>query len=304
MEYRQFGKTGAVVSRIGFGGAAAGLKNYLGKYDPEDEESRNSVYAALELALERGITYYDTAPGYGGGTSERIFGDVLSKVDPEKIFLATKCFPSDDGSLGERPHTRTLSDYDFVMYSVEGSLKRLRRDYVDLLQLHGNSYTKDMKDRIVGAKGALEALERLKKEGIIKYIGFTTEDNNDAVYDLIRTRRFDAIQLCYNFIFQHPYEPSRPFGSLLEAEKKKMGIATMRTTTSGTFQKWMRMIRPHDTFDYTRALIQFVLSNELVDVALIGMRTPHEVLQNVDIVNDTSGRIDLDSLHERYVGEN
>ena len=80
-----------------------------------------------------------------------------------------------------------------------------------------------------------------------------------------------------------------------------MGIATMRTTTSGIFQKWMRMIRPDDIFDYTRALIQFVLSNKLVDVALVGMRTPDEVLRNIEIVEDKSGRIDLDILHERYV---
>ncbi|MGI5852000.1 MAG: aldo/keto reductase [Caldicoprobacterales bacterium] len=294
MEYTQFGKTGALVSRIGFGGAAAGLKNYLAEYDPESEEARKSVYAALELAVEKGITYYDTAPGYGNGLSERIFGDVLSRVDPKKIFLATKCFPFDDGSLG-------LSDYDYVMYSVEGSLKRLRRDYIDLLQLHGNSYTEEARNRILGENGALQALEQLKKDGVIKYIGFTTEDNNAAVYDLINTQRFDAIQLCYNFIFQHPYEPSRPFGSLFEAEKRKMGIATMRTTTSGIFQKWMRMIRPDDTFDYTRALIQFVLSNKLVDVALVGMRTPDEVLQNIEIAEDKSGRIDLDFLHKRYV---
>lgn len=116
MEYTQFGKTGVIVSRIGFGGAAAGLKNYLAEYDPESEEARKNVYAALELAVEKGITYYDTAPGYGNGLSERIFGDVLSKVDPKKIFLATKCFPFDNESLG-------LSDYDYVMYSVEGSYK-------------------------------------------------------------------------------------------------------------------------------------------------------------------------------------
>lgn len=75
----------------------------------------------------------------------------------------------------------------------------------------------------------------------------------------------------------------------------------MRATTSGTFQKWMRMIRPDDSFDYLPALIQFVLSNPLVDVALIGMRSAKEVLQNVRIVNDSTGRIDLNKLHTRYI---
>ncbi|MDR2478637.1 MAG: aldo/keto reductase, partial [Treponema sp.] len=126
MEYVGFGKTGARVSRLGFGGAVAGLKNYLHTYDPSTEESKQSVYKALETALELGVTYFDTAPGYGDGMSESMFGEVLGGVDPAKIFLATKC---------------AATDYDGVRRSAEESLKRLRRDYVDLIQIHGNSYT-------------------------------------------------------------------------------------------------------------------------------------------------------------------
>ena len=75
----------------------------------------------------------------------------------------------------------------------------------------------------------------------------------------------------------------------------------MRSTTSGTLQKWVRMVNPVNTFDYTPALIQFQLSNPLVDVALVGMRTVAEVEANVALVCDPSGRIDLDELHQRYV---
>jgi predicted aldo/keto reductase-like oxidoreductase len=113
--------------------------------------------------------------------------------------------------------------------------------------------------------------------------------------------RFDEVQMCYNFIFQHPYEPSRPFGSLYEAEKNNLGIVTMRAPTSGTFQRWIRMIRPDDTFDYNGALIQFVLSNPLVDVVLVGMRSADRVRQNVAIANDLSGRVDIAAIHGRYV---
>ena len=117
----------------------------------------------------------------------------------------------------------------------------------------------------------------------------------------MQSGRFDAVQMCYNFIFQHGFDPSRPFGSLHEAEKRGLGTVTMRSPTSGTFQKWIQMVNPANTFDYTRALIQFVLSNPLVDVALIGMSTARRVIENVDIVNDTGGRIDLDKVHTRYV---
>ncbi|MCL2319182.1 MAG: aldo/keto reductase [Treponema sp.] len=295
MEYTTFGKTGRKVSRIGFGGAVAGLKNYLEKYDPSDDATFKGVVEAIQKAYDLGITYFDTAASYGnrkkadGPTdrmSEKIYGEGLKGVKPETIFLATKF-----SGLSR----------DEVYRSVEESLKCLRRDYVDLLQIHGSSYTNEELGRILGPGGTLEAMEELKRQGVTRYIGFTTEDNNDNMYRLIQSGRFDTIQMCYNFIFQHGYEPSRPFGSMLEAEKYGLGIATMRTTTSGTFQRWIQMVNPENRFDYSRALIQFVLSNPYVDVALVGMRTKELVIDNVKIADDFKGRIKLDEVHRRYV---
>ena len=286
MEYTELGKTGRRVSRIGFGGAVAGLKNYLHAYDPSEGDSFNGVVEAIHTALEMGINYFDTAAGYGNGQSEMMFGAALEGVDPDKIFLATKA------SIGDRDH---------LLRSVEQSLKNLRRDSIDLLQIHGDTISPEREETIVQKGGMLEAMEELKRSGTVKYIGFTTEDNNDAVYRFIRSGHFDTIQMCYNFLFQHPYEPSRPFGSILEAEKQGMGIVTMRAPTSGTFQRWIKMVNPENTFNYTPALIQFVLSNPMVDVALIGMRTADRVRENVAICNDLDGRISLDALHERYV---
>ena len=284
MEYVKFGNTGATVSRIGFGGAVAGLKNYLYGYDPDAEESKKKVYEALETALKTGITYFDTAPGYGEGRSETYFGEVLGGV--KDIFVATKA---------------PMTDYDGVRRSVEQSLKRLKRDYVDLLQIHGTSYSNVDVDNICGKGGMLEGMEQLKKDGLVKYLGFTTEDNNRGLFDLMDSGRFDMVQMCYNFLFQHGYEPSRPFGSLYEAKRNGMGVSTMRAPTSGTFQRWMKMVRPDDNFDYNEALIQFVFSNPLVDVVLIGMRSKERVLQNVEIVNRKEGRINIEDVHTRYV---
>lgn len=286
MEYTVFGKTERKVSRIGFGGAVAGLKNYLYAYDPTSDDSIREIVAAIHKALELGINYFDTAPGYGNGMSEQMFGTALEGIDPDSIFLATKV------SFGDRDH---------VLRSVEKSLKNLKRSSVDLLQIHGDSNNHDMETKIMAPDGMLAGMEEVKKAGLVKHLGFTSEDNNDVVYNLIYNGHFDTIQMCYNFIFQHPYEPSRPFGSLLEAEKQGMGIATMRAPTSGTFQRWIKMVNPDNTFDYTRALIQFVLSNPLVDVALIGMRSAARVIENVDICNDLAGRIDINQVHTRYV---
>lgn len=286
MEYIEFGNTGRTVSRLGFGGAVAGLKNYLEQFDPDDKASYDGVVGAIEKAYELGVTFFDTAPGYGDHRSERMFGDGLRGISPEKVFLSTKL--SGD--------TR-----DGVFRSVEASLKCLRREYVDLIQIHGSSYTEERAREILGADGVLSAMEEVKRQGMTRFIGFTSEDNNDGMYMLMKSGRFDSVQMCYNFIYQHAYEPSRPFGSLYEAKKHGLGTITMRTATSDTFQRWVRIVNPDNGFDYTPSLIQFVLSNPLVDVALVGMRTADYVARNVAIAEDTAGRINLDDVYKRYV---
>jgi aryl-alcohol dehydrogenase-like predicted oxidoreductase len=272
------------VSRIGFGGATAGLTNYIKPYDAGNAANRATMTAALRRAVELGVNYFDTAPGYGDGLAETIFGDALQGTP---VFLATKVPLAAAGRMRQ---------------SLEASLRRLRRDRIDLLQLHGTSYGPDGEALVLRAGGMLEEMHRLRDEGLVSLTGFTTEDNNAAVYRFIASGGFDVMQIGYNFLHQHPYDPTRPFGSLIEAKRRGMATVTMRTATSGTFQRWVQMVNPANTFDYTPALIQFVLSNPLVDVALVGMRDVATVEANVRIWRDTANRIDLTALHARYVG--
>ena len=284
MEYKTLGRTGATVSRLGFGGAPAGLTNYLGEYTPANTQQRKQVIEAIQLAVELGVTYFDTAPAYGNGESEVIFGEALAGLG-DRVFIATKIVP----------------DAKNVRKSVESSLKRLKRDTLDLLQIHGSSYSHQQADAYFESGGMLEQMTKLKQEGLIQAIGFTTEDNNPAVYRFISSGHFDVIQLCYNLLFQHPAEFTRPFGTMFEAEAREMGIVTMRTVTSGLFQRWVQWANSDNTFDYTPSLLQFVLSNTLVDVALVGMRDIDIVQANVGICEYLSGRIDLNELHKKYV---
>ena len=285
MEYVTLGKTGRKVSRLGFGGATAGLKNYTGAFNPEDKSDRMEVIRAIHRAYELGVNYFDTAAGYGDGASESIFGEGLEDLPKDQIFLATKV------GRGSGGQTRA---------SLEQSLKRLRRDCIDLIQIHGSYYSNEDADRILEPGGMLETLERAKAEGLVKHIGFSIECQNVPLYRLMETGRFDVMQVQYNLLFQHPSDRSWQCGSMHDAERNGLGIVVMRTATSGIFQRWVRTVNPANTFDYTPALIQTVLSNELVDVALIGMRTTDIVEQNVAIANDLSGRIDLDYIHNRY----
>jgi predicted aldo/keto reductase-like oxidoreductase len=286
LEYASYGKTGRSVSRLGFGGTIAGLANYLGAFDPNERENAEQIIEAIHTALELGVTYFDTAWSYGNGTSERIFGEALEKADASKIFLATKALASDAKT---------------ARASLERSLKNLRRDSIDLIQIHGSFYSDEMCDMLLKKGGMAEELEKAKREGLASFIGFTIECQNTSVYRLIRSGIFDVMQIQYNLIFQHPYDPSWKCGSIYEAEENGLGIACMRSMTSGIFQKWIQIANPENTFDYTPSLLQFALSNPLVDVVLAGMRSAEEVKENVKTVEDLSGRIDLDGLHTRYV---
>lgn len=278
-----FGSGAVPVSRLGFGGATAGLSNYIDAYDAAHPANREAMTAALRHAVALGVTYFDTAPGYGAGLAESIFGEALQGTS---VFLATKV---------------PLSAAGEVRRSLEASLRRLRRDRVDLLQLHGTSYGPDEEAMVLRSGGMLDELRRVKDAGLADMIGFTSEDNNAAVYRFIGCGGFDAMQLCYNFMHQHPYDSTRPFGSLIEAKRLGMSTVTMRTATSGVFQRWIQAVNPGNLFDYTEALIQFVLSNPAVDVALVGMRDIATVEANVRIWRDVAKRIDIAALQARYV---
>jgi predicted aldo/keto reductase-like oxidoreductase len=263
----------------------AGLKNYTQLFDPEDRKNREQLIDAMRTAYKLGINYFDTAAGYGNGISEGIFGEALENIPRDEIFLATKA---------------GIGDGDAARRSLERSLKNLRRDWIDLIQIHGSYYADEQADLILGPGGMADALEKAKAEGLVRHLGFSIECQNIPLYRLIRSGRFDVMQIQYNLLFQHPYDPSFKCGGMYEAEERGMGIVTMRTLSSGIFQRWIAQVNPENTFDYNAALLQFNLSNPLVDVCLLGMHNGDQVRANVGVCEDLSGRIDMDDLHTRY----
>ena len=142
--------------------------------------NRGTMLAALRHAVSLGVSYFDTAPGYGGGLAELLFGEALEGAP---VFLATKV---------------PLSAAGDVRRSLEASLRRLRRDRIDLLQLHGPLYGSD-EEAIVpllgAAAGGAGAAEGRGRRSALT--GFTSEDSNTAVYRFIACGGFDAMQICY-----------------------------------------------------------------------------------------------------------
>jgi len=285
MRYRTLGRTGLRVSEVGVGGAQFGVPNYMGPWDPNSDEAERLTAATVHRALELGYTYFDTAASYGDGRSEEMVGAAL-KGHRDEIVLATKI-------------TRRQWAPETIRTSIEESLRRLQVDYVDVIQLHGSWFTEEHVDVILN-QGGLEALERVRDEGKARFIGFTTEAPTGAVEKLIATGRFDTMQVRYNIMYQHPSDWGNDQGIIRQAEAQGMGIILMRPMTSGSFQRLMAQAFPEiDPEAVGRLLLNYVLSDPYVDVALIGMRDPHLCDVNNAISDDIASRLDLAALHNR-----
>jgi aryl-alcohol dehydrogenase-like predicted oxidoreductase len=281
VRYRMLGRTGLRVSEVGFGGAPTGISHYLERWDSAGAGERASVVRAIRRGLELGLNYLDTAPGYGAGLGEEIFGEAIAGRRDE-VVLATKTGARDRAGIIE---------------SVEQSLRRLGTDRVDLLQFHGGWYPPEDVEKIL-REGGLETYQELRDRGKVRFLGFTAEGPSGGVSELIATEAFDVMQCRYNLLFQHPCDFINEAGIIREAKARSMGVVTMRTLTSGDFQRLMRLSFPQamSGADINRFLLNFVLSNPLVDVALVGMRRPEEVEANNALSEDEAARLDLKEL--------
>jgi D-threo-aldose 1-dehydrogenase len=187
MKYRKFGRTGLEVSAVVFGGGRVG--GIL--IDPDDDTKR----LAVRRAMDAGINWIDTAAQYGNGKSEEALGWLLPEI-PEKPYLSTK-FRIDTGDLSDIRGQ--------VERSMEASLKRLNRDYVDLYQLH-NDIEPGVTDRALGPDdvlrrdGVADALDALREQGLIRFAGLTGLGDAPSICKVIASGRFDSAQVYYNML--------------------------------------------------------------------------------------------------------
>ncbi len=191
MKYRKFGNTGLEISEIGFGAWAIG-----GSWgDQKDSDSLE----ALEIALDRGVTFIDTAAGYGQGKSERIIGEFL-KSRSEAVTVCTKT-PPVPGKWPPSPYCKIEERYPekYLRENVEERLTNLQVSSLDVLLLH--TWTRAWNDQ----PKALEILQKMKSEGLIKQIGISTpEHDQNCVVQLMREGFIDVLQVIYNIFEQEP----------------------------------------------------------------------------------------------------
>jgi uncharacterized protein len=211
MPMRVLGRTGASVSVLAFG---CGSRFVAYKTDEE-------AIAALNRALDQGVTYVDTSASYGDGVSETRVGQVM-KSRRKQVFLATK--------VPARPA-------DEAMRSIEASLKRLQTDHVDLLHIHG---LMDEKDLAAAESGALKVLYKMRDQKIARFIGVSCHAFPSVLKTALERHDFDVTQMALNAALvgnsrlrpqEEALDPlTRGFENvaLPVALRKKMGVIAMK----------------------------------------------------------------------------
>ena len=287
MRYRTLGRSGLKVSEIGFGASPGVDPNYVHAWDPFLEESQAQIVDTIRYAVDRGINLFDTSHCYGGGRSEELYGRALEGLR-DKVLIATKTGWRQDMTQAE------------IFRRFEESLRRLRTDYVDVMQFHGDYpdlfSAEDVRWILEG--GPLDALKKLREQGKVRYLGISSEDAT-ALIPFVESGEFDAIQINYSVIYQAAFHHLLP-----ACERNNVGVMVMRPNTTGQFQKLMRTWQPdiEQHVDLWGLCVDFVLSDTRVSSALVGARTRSTIDKNIALSEDTSKRLDLLWLHDRRVG--
>ena len=203
---RQFGKTDAQLSALGLGG------HHLG--DAQDLETAKRI---VDRAIDAGVNFFDNCWEYHRGKSEVWMGECL-KGKRQQVFLMTKVCT----------HGR---DKDLALKMLNESLNRLQTDHLDLWQIHGVSFENDP-ELFIRPNGAAEALAQAKKEGKVRFVGFTGHKDPKIHLAMLNTGfPFDAVQMPLN-----PFDCTfRSFEQQVLPELQKRGIAALGMKPLGGF---------------------------------------------------------------------
>ena len=270
MEYRTLGRTGLEVSALGFGAWEIGWTH------PDDGAD---VGRLLNRALDLGINFVDSSAAYRW--SEELIGKYLGHRRDD-FFFVTKCgswrVQRDDGEW-----VQTL-DYsgDAIQPAIDRSLRRLRTDHIDLIQLH----SPPVED--VESGSGLEGLKRAQAAGKVRFIGISAD--GDAARVAIRSGEYDTLQITYNVLEQEPAEDILP-----AARAQGMGIIVKnpianavyeapRTEETARLWDWAaQLLAPEVTGDRPRVetALRWLLSDGKVDTAIVGTTNLRHLEENV-----------------------
>jgi len=292
MEYRRFGRTNWQLSEIGYGMWGMG-----GWKESDDIQSMES----LNLAVEKGVNFFDTAWGYGEGHSERLLGKLLQNHPEKKLYTASK-IPPKNFKWPARPNYTLEESYsaEHIRAYTEKTLQNLKQETIDLMQFH--TWDEGWSNREEWQR----TVEDLKKEGKIGAMGISMnrwEPENGI--EALETGFIDAVQVIYNIFDQAPEDRLFPFCeandiAVIARVPFDEGTLTGSITRESTFPEgdWrgtyfvaenlnasadradlLRPLIPEDS-DMATLALRFILENKTVGTIIPGMRKQRNVLAN------------------------
>jgi aryl-alcohol dehydrogenase-like predicted oxidoreductase len=299
VNYRKLGRTGLEVSEVGYGAWGIGKSQWMGA---EDDESLR----ALNRAIDLGLTFIDTALGYGEGHSERLVGQTVKARD-ETVHVATKIPPKN--RIWPAPpglHPDETYPADHVRECTETSLRNLGLETIDVQQFHV------WQDEWLGEGDWQEAVEDLKREGKIRHFGVSINDHQPAnAIKLIEAGLVDTVQVIYNVFDQSPEDELLPaclehgVGVIVRVpfdEGALTGAITVETTfDEGDFRNdYFRDDRKRQVQERVRAIVselgvtedeiaevalRYILSHPAVSTVIPGMRSVRNVERNMRVAD-------------------
>ncbi len=252
MIYNEYGKTGHQVSVVGFGGMRFNTKKRT------DEENAGIILHAYE----KGINYFDTAPGYCEDKSETIFGLAFEKMANarDEFFVSTKKMPTEGGA-------------EEGIASVKKSLERLKIDYIDFFHVWCIR-TWEQYELAIKKGGLYEGLLKCKEEGLIKHIVVSTHLPGNEVSKIISDGYFEGVLMGVNILnFRFRWEGA------VAAQKAGLGVVAMNPLGGGLvpgYQEQLKFITEGDETP-VEAAIRFIVSAPQINVALVGFNNKNEI---------------------------
>ena len=295
MKYRKLGRTGFEVSEI-----AHGLWGMSGWSGSSDQES----LAALQLAVDRGCNFFDTAWAYGEGKSDGLLGEIMARNSGKRLYAASKIPPANDKwpALPRYKYADVFSPQHVFKYA-DLIRKQLRKDTIDVLQFHvwDDSWTDNPDFR--------STVEKLKKDKWIRSFGLSLnrwEPENGL--KALRTGLVDVVQVIYNIFDQSPEDELFPACQELNIgviarvpldEGSLGGKMTLATRfpkddwRSGYFgpENLEKTVKRVDKLKKTvpagmtmpEMSLRFILSHPAVSTIIVGMRKPDHVRENIAV---------------------
>jgi len=217
------------------------------------------VPGLLRRAYELGIRHFDTAAGYQNGRNEEMVGQVIKEMGVrDKVVISTKQ-PS-----GSRSQNAAAAKKQFVE-KVDGSLRRLQMDHVDILYHH-----------------AVEALQSLKKDGKTRFIGISTHKTVDVLSEAIRLGLFDVGLVMLNYTMAHD---AGILSTIEKAANSGMGIIAMKTQAGGTVRPDAKLPKELPAASQT-ALLKWALNHEFITTAIPGFSTYEHLEQDFSVARN------------------